>query len=63
MIEENKMFVTANTGSVILELAADKPAVKELWRDDRGKTSVQAANAWHCLSTAYSTVLTIRAEL
>jgi len=45
MIEGNKMFITANTGSVMLELAADSPSVRELWQGERGKTSIQAANA------------------
>ncbi len=45
MIEGNKMFITANSGSIMVELAADQPAVKELWRGKRGRTSIQAANA------------------
>ena len=45
MVEGNKMFITANTGSVMVELAPAAPAVKELWRGKRGKTSIQSANA------------------
>ena len=45
MIEGKKMFITGNTGSIMVELAGDQPAVKELWRGKRGSSSIQAANA------------------